>query len=123
MKNKKKFLILLIVVLLAFGGIVGFLMMNKSKSASAKAKSVQTATVSKRDITSELSSSGTISPKDTYDITSLAEGEVTAAEFEEGDVVEKVQVLYSIDTYSMESQISSANNYLERSQESYQNEL
>ncbi|WP_313345620.1 HlyD family efflux transporter periplasmic adaptor subunit [Lacrimispora sp.] len=123
MKNKKKFLILLIVVLLAFGGIVGFLMMNKSKSASAKAKSVQTATVSKRDITSELSSSGTISPKDTYDITSLAEGEVTAAEFEEGDVVEKGQVLYRIDTSSMESQISSANNSLERSQESYQNAL
>ncbi|GLB25942.1 hypothetical protein LXJ15735_21830 [Lacrimispora xylanolytica] len=123
MKNKKKFLILLIVVLLAFGGIVGFLMMNKSKSSSAKAKSVQTATVSKRDITSELSSSGTISPKDTYDITSLAEGEVTAAEFEEGDVVEKGQVLYRIDTSSMESQISSANNSLERSQESYQNAL
>ena len=123
MKNKKKFLILLIVVLLAFGGIVGFLMMNKSKSASAKAKSVQIATVSKRDITSELSSSGTISPKDTYDITSLAEGEVTAAEFEEGDVVEKGQVLYRIDTSSMESQISSANNSLERSQESYQNAL
>lgn len=123
MKNKKKLLILLIVVLLAFGGIVGFLMMNKSKSASAKAKSVQTATVSKRDITSELSSSGTISPKDTYDITSLAEGEVTAAEFEEGDVVEKGQVLYRIDTSSMESQISSANNSLERSQESYQNAL
>ena len=123
MKNKKKFLILLIVVLLAFGGIVGFLMMNKSKSASAKAKSIQTATVSKRDITSELSSSGTISPKDTYDITSLAEGEVTAAEFEEGDVVEKGQVLYRIDTSSMESQISSANNSLERSQESYQNAL
>lgn len=123
MKNKKKLLILLIVVLLAFGGIVGFLMMNKSKNASAKAKSVQTATVSKRDITSELSSSGTISPKDTYDITSLAEGEVTAAEFEEGDVVEKGQVLYRIDTSSMESQISSANNSLERSQESYQNAL
>jgi HlyD family secretion protein len=123
LKKNKKLLIILTLVILAAAGIAGALIVKKTKSASAKAGSVQTATATKRDITTELSSSGNISPKDTYDITSLTEGEVTAAEFEEGDIVEKGQVLYRIDTSSMESQITSANNSLERTQESYQNAL
>ncbi|RKD28187.1 HlyD family efflux transporter periplasmic adaptor subunit [Lacrimispora algidixylanolytica] len=123
LKKHKKLLIILPLVLLAVAGIAGGLIAKKNKSASAKAGSVQTATVTKSDITTELSSSGNISPKNTYDITSLTEGEVTAAEFEEGDIVEKGQVLYAIDTSSMESQITSANNSLERTQESYQNAL
>lgn len=123
LKNKKKVLIILVLILLALAGTAAAMTLNKSKKASAESKSVQTATVTKRDITSELSSSGTISPKDTYDITSLVEGEVTAADFEEGDVVEKGQVLYQIDTSSMESEITSVNNSLTRSQESYQNAL
>jgi HlyD family secretion protein len=123
LKKNKKLLIILTLVLLAAAGIAGALIVKKTKSASAKAGSVQTATVTKSDITTELSSSGNISPKNTYDITSLTEGEVTAADFEEGDIVEKGQVLYAIDTSSMESQITSANNSLERTQESYQNAL
>lgn len=123
LKKYKKLLIILTLVLLAVAGIAGGLIVKKTKSASAKAGSVQTATVTKSDITTELSSSGNISPKNTYDITSLTEGEVTAADFEEGDIVEKGQVLYGIDTSSMESQITSANNSLERTQESYQNAL
>ncbi len=123
LKNKKKVLIILVLILLALAGSAAAMTLNKSKKASSEANSVQTATVTKRDITSELSSSGTISPKDTYDITSLVEGEVTAADFEEGDIVEKGQVLYRIDTSSMESEITSVNNSLTRSQESYQNAL
>lgn len=39
--------------------------------------------------------------KDTYSITSMVEGEVVAAAFEEGDQVQKDQVLYEIDSSSM----------------------
>lgn len=120
LKNKKKILIILGLILLALAGTAVARTLNKSKKASSEANLVKTATVTKRDITSELSSSGTISPKDTYDITSLVEGEVIAADFEEGDLVEKGQVLYQIDTSSMESEITSVNNSLTRSQESYQ---
>ncbi len=123
LKKNKKLLIILVLALVVAGGVAGILIVKKTKRASTDASSVQTTTATKRDITTELSSSGSISPKDTYDITSLAEGEVTAAEFEEGDMVEKGQVLYRIDTSSMESQISSANNSLERAQENYANAL
>ena len=58
---------------------------------------MNTATVIRQNITSTLSSSGTISPKDTYSITSMSEGEVVQADFEEGDRVEAGQILYRID--------------------------
>ncbi len=89
------------------------------KKANAGAAVQKTATVERRSITSELSSSGTISPKDTYNVTALASGEVITADFEEGDQVEKGQVLYTIDASSMESELQSAQNSLERAQTSY----
>ena len=66
------------------------------------------------DITSELTASSSLSPKDTYEVTSLVEGEVLEALFEEGDVVEKDQVLYRIDASSMDSDLSSAETSLLR---------
>ncbi len=119
-KKGKKVLIILIIILAVLAGIIAAVSLKKSRDTASKAKSIRTAKVTKRDITSELSSSGTISPKDTYDITSLVEGEVTAADFEEGDEVEKGQVLYQIDTSSMESEMTSVNNSLTRAQENYQ---
>ena len=48
------------------------------------------------------------------------EGEVIEANFEEGDVVEKGQVLYRIDASSMDSDLSSAQTSLQRAKESAQ---
>ena len=93
---------------------------SKAKQAAATAKTQNTASVERRNITSELSSSGTLAAKDTYSITSLVEGEVLSANFEEGDQVEKDQVLYEIDKSSMETQLTSANNSLERANSSYE---
>jgi HlyD family secretion protein len=119
----KKVLILLIIILAVLAGVVAAASFKKSKATSAEAKSIRTANVTKQDIVSELSSSGTISPQNTYDITSLVEGEVIAADFEEGDEVEKGQILYQIDTSSMESEMTSVNNSLSRAQENYQTAL
>lgn len=118
--KRKKVFILVLLILIAFAGIFFAFSYKKSKEANTQAKKIKTEVVTKRDISSKLSSSGTISPKNTYDITSLAEGEVTEANFEEGDEVEKGQVLYRIDSSSAETQLTSANNSLERAQESYQ---
>ena len=117
-KSKKVLIILTLILIIVAGAIAAF-EYKKSKTASAEADKVKTAVATKRDITSELSSSGTIAPKDTYDITSLAEGEVIEANFEEGDEVEKGQILYRIDSSSVEAELTSANNTLTRAQESY----
>lgn len=105
------------------GGLFAYGRARRAKEAAAHTESSRTAVVERRDIVSELSSSGTLSPKDTYEITSLVEGEVVAADFEEGDQVVKGQALYQIDATSMESEVLSANNSLVRAQESYTDAL
>ena len=88
-------------------------------AATDAVQAVNTATVQRMDITSSLSSAGTISPKETYNVTSLVSGEVISADFSEGDQVEEGQVLYVIDSSSMETQLSSAQHSVERAQSSY----
>ncbi|MDY5482868.1 MAG: efflux RND transporter periplasmic adaptor subunit [Clostridium sp.] len=117
-KKKKCFLLLgLLAVIL----VLTLFIIHKKKedAASAKAQTVRTAAVTRQDIRSTLSGSGTISPKDTYSITSMADGEVVEADFEEGDEVSEGQVLYRIDASSMESKLKSAGNTLERAQSNY----
>ena len=119
-KNSSKKIGLLVLALTAAAAVVIVPKVTAgSKKTNAGAETVRTAVVTKGDITSELSSAGTISPKDTYEITSLVEGEIISAGFEEGDQVEKGQILYQIDVSSMETDLKSAANSLERAQSNY----
>lgn len=123
MKGKKKIPIKaavaagLVVVIL---GAVVIQRRQAAKAAAAAAETVNTAVAGLQDIVSELSSSGTLAAKDTYSITAMVEGEVISADFEEGDQVEKGQVLYEIDKTSEESKLTSANNSLARAQANYE---
>lgn len=119
-KGKKPILPLFCVLGIAvLGGFAFLRFRGRDRLAGAEASVQRTSTVQRMDITSSLSSSGTLSPKDTYSITSLVSGEVIWADFEEGDQVEQGQVLYMIDTSSMETELNSAKSSLERAQESY----
>ena len=112
-----------IVLIVVLAALLGGFFLYKKKTSSQKRQgdqSVSTATVKRTDITSELTASSSLSPKDTYEVTSLVEGEVIEANFEEGDVVEKGQVLYRIDASSMDSDLSSAETSLQRAKESAQ---
>lgn len=119
MSRKKKLLTAAAGLILFLALITAAVRQNKASAVKAQSQWVNTATVIRQNITSTLSSSGTISPKDTYSITSMSEGEVVQADFEEGDRVEAGQILYRIDASSMESKLSSASNSLERAQSSY----
>lgn len=121
-RPKKKGVLVLIIGAAVLAAVFG-LWLLKSRSARASSEGAQgqrTAVVTKGTITSELSSSGVISPKDTYSLTSLVEGEVISADFEEGDQVTKGQILYQIDVSSMESELKSASTSLERAQKKYE---
>lgn len=119
-RKLKKSVVIIIVLAVAAVIIVAAMFMRRSSSASGEAETQRTAVVTRQSITSELSSSGTLEAKDTYTITSLVEGEVLSADFEEGDQVTEGQVLYEIDPSSADSQLTSANNSLERAQKSYE---
>ena len=110
-KRKGKSGRIVIVLIVVLAALLGGFFLYKKKTSSQKSQgdqSVSTATVKRTDISSELTASSSLSPKDTYEVTSLVEGEVIEANFEEGDVVEKGQVLYRIDASSMDSDLSSA---------------
>ena len=113
----KKIIIGVVVLALVVGGIKVYTSKKSQKSASDNA--VKTGTVTRQTIQSSLSSSGTISPKNSYKITSMVDGKVISADFQEGDVVEKGQVLYEIDSSSITSKLSSATSSLERSESKY----
>lgn len=118
-KSGRTVIVLIVVLAVLLGGF--FLYKKKTTSQKRQGdQSVSTATVKRTDISSELTASSALSPKDTYEVTSLVEGEVIEANFEEGDVVEKGQVLYRIDASSMDSDLSSAETSLQRAKESAQ---
>ena len=114
---KKKFIIIPAIIAL---GIGGFFFIKSRQSANTDLNTyVPTAIVTKQDISSEISSSGTITPKDTYNITALISGDIIAADFNIGDTVSKDQVLYQIDKSSIESDINSSNNSLNKANTGY----
>jgi len=116
-KMKKKFIIIPAIIAL---GIGGFFFIKSRQSANTNLNTyVPTAIVTKQDISSEISSSGTITPKDTYNITALISGDIIAADFNIGDTVSKDQVLYQIDKSSIESDINSSNNSLSKANTGY----
>ena len=122
-KRKGKSGRIVIVLIVVLAALLGGFFLYKKKTSSQKSQgdqSVSTVTVKRTDISSELTASSSLSPKDTYEVTSLVEGEVIEANFEEGDVVEKGQVLYRIDASSMDSDLSSAQTSLQRAKESAQ---
>ena len=118
-KKPVKKLVLGAVLLAVIAGGTVFVYQKKAASSSKKETSVRTGTVTRQTIQQSLSSSGTISPKNSYTITSMVEGKVISADFNEGDQVTEGQVLYQIDASSMTSKLNSATSSLERAQESY----
>ena len=118
-KKPVKKLVLGAVLLAVIAGGAVFVYQKKAASSSKKETSVRTGTVTRQTIQQSLSSSGTISPKNSYTITSMVDGKVISADFNEGDQVTEGQVLYQIDASSMTSKLNSATSSLERAQESY----
>ncbi|MEA4894207.1 MAG: efflux RND transporter periplasmic adaptor subunit [Oscillospiraceae bacterium] len=120
-KRKKAIIISACAVIVILAVIVGQKMISSSKSSGNFNATYTTSTVEKREISVTLSGSGTLQPADSYDVTSLASGEILSADFEEGDTVAEGDILYQIDTADAETSIKSAELSLEKSQLSYTN--
>ena len=122
-KQKKMIIIASVCVVVVIGAIIGFKTISASKNSVSANVTYTASTVEKRDISVTLSGSGTLEPADSYEVTSLASGEILSADFEEGDVVEAGDVLYQIDTADAETSIKSAQLNVQKSQLSYNNLL
>ena len=77
----------------------------------------------KRDISAVLTGSSTLEPADSYTVSTLASGEVLSAKFEEGDVVEKGDTLFEIDSSDAATSIERAEIVVEQNQRVYDSKV
>lgn len=89
-----------------------------AKQASASAQYVETSP-EKRNIVNSYSADGTITAADTYTVKPMVKGTVLTADFEVGDIVNKGDVLYTIDSSDMASSVEKAQLSLDQAQSSY----
>ncbi len=78
-------------------------------------------TVGRESLVQSINATGTVSPAESYELTSLVSGEVLEAPFEEGQMVKEGDLLYVIDSSDVENNLSRAENAYQRAQDSYQN--
>ena len=121
-EKKKKAIrkIIIIVILIVIVIILVRLLLGYKKKQSEKQEVMKNVSkVRVMDITSEISGSGTLKPKDSYTITSLVEGNVTGVYFELGDRVIKDQLLLTIDSSTAYRTIVNASSSIAQARDTY----
>ena len=79
----------------------------------------QTAQVQRQDLTVSVSGSGTVTPIESYQVSALVTGEILESPFEDGDQVEKDQLLYRIDPGSAQTSLQQAQLSVQQAQMNY----
>ena len=118
-KKARKWILLGVLAVAVIGGGTAFLSRTKAKAAQPET-TYTTAAAEKRSITNSLTGSGTLEPADSYTVTTLVSGEVLSDTFEEGDIVEKDQLLYTIDSSDVSTTESQAQTSYSQAQTSYE---
>ena len=114
----KKVIIIVLIIIFAIVSIKFIIDNNKKKTENEEVmKNVQEARI--MNISSEISGSGTLKPKDSYTITSLVEGNVTNVFFSIGDKVVKDQLLLTIDSSTAYRTITSASSSIAQAKDTY----
>ena len=114
--GKKKWLLLLAAVV-AVGAVV-VLIQGRANGQQETAAVYTEAAAERRSITKSLTSSGTLEPADSYVVSTLVSGEILSDTFEEGDLVEKDQLLYTLDSSDADTSQTQAQNSLTQAQNS-----
>lgn len=115
-KKLRKWVILAVVVVAA----ASLALRSFGKKQDAAAITYEEEAASFRAITQSLSGTGTLQPANSYTVTTLKEGEILSADFEEGDTVTKDTVLYELDSSDVSSNLEKAQLSLNQAQRSYE---
>ena len=118
----KRLVAVVLVCALAGGGAWYFLGVDDHTAAAAGA-SYTTAQVERRTITASITGSGTLEAADSYSVTTLLEGTILTAGFEEGDQVEEGTVLYTIDSSDASGSLEQSQISVNQAQRSYNSAL
>ncbi len=118
--NRKKVIKWGIILVLIAAVILFFVTRSKPTKADAQFTTSQAA-IGK--VESTISGKGTLSPADQYEVKSLVKGEILSAPFEEGDSVNKGQLLYQISTSEIENNMKTAELNVDKARLLYQDTL
>ncbi len=116
--SKKRVIIIAVSAAAVAAG--GFYAANKLWRQDRNSGDYETVTVERRDIVRSVSGSSTIEANDTYDVTALVTGEILSDTFNEGDIVQKDQLLYTIDSNDAQRQAESARNAVIKAQSGFE---
>lgn len=118
---KRHKIISIIIAIILIIAVLTSVMSGKRKNDAEQ--STTEATVSKMTISETVSGSSVVEANDEYSVVPLVTGEILSADFEEGDIVQKDQVLYKIDSSSVETKVKSADLSVEKAQTAYKKAL
>ena len=118
--KKKKWIRRAIIVLAVIAAVWLLFLRPMGKKAHRNLDSLYlTETAQTQELTVSVSGSGVIAPIDSYRVSAMAMGEVLEAPFEEGDWVEKGDLLYRIDAGDAETAVRQAELSLRQAQLRY----
>ena len=117
-----KRIIAIVTAIALIAGAGAFIVMKKGGKNDMKMPEVKI-TVERRSIENTISSSSVIEPKDSYSVTAMVTGEIVSDTFNEGDIVKKDDVLYTIDSESAQKKVKTAQNSLTKAERAYNEAL
>ena len=119
-KKKKRWLKILIVLVVVAAVVVGCVS-NMTKNVNNQlSSSYLVATATRQDLTVSVSGTATLQPADSYNVTTLLSGDIVSAPFEEGDLVAKDTLLYTMDSSDAQDSMDRAQISVQQAQLAYQ---
>lgn len=124
-KGKVKWIVIVLILLAAAAAAVFFLRGKSEKKTANKNVTVtyEKHDVERHDITSAITGSGTLEAANSYLVATHIEGNILSCSFEEGDVVTKDMVLYTLDSSDISTNLEQAQISYRQSQRSYNKKM
>jgi len=121
-KSPKRLIVIAVTLAVAGAGIYFILQRSSARAAgadNASAAALTEYTVDRGDITSSITGSGSVEPKETYNVVTTASGDIVSDYFSEDDMVGEGDLLYSIDSEDVQETIRECQDNLAAAQEDY----
>ena len=118
--KKKRWLKVLIVLLVVAAIVTGCLAKMAGNVNQQLAGSYLVATVQRQDLTVSVSGTAALEPADSYNVTTLLSGDILDAPFEEGDLVTKDTLLFAMDSSDAQDSMDRAQISVQQAQLAYE---
>ena len=119
-KKKKRWLKILIALVVVAAIVVGCVSRLSSNVNNQLSSSYLVSTAARQDLTVSVSGTATLEPADSYNVTTLLSGDIVSDSFEEGDLVSKDTLLYTMDSSDAQDSMDRAQISVQQAQLAYQ---